>query len=80
MNWNVVLETHNAACFTGHFQAAKPILCLRWPQIAKIAPKLLPVAASSQLHPAAIPSIRIAEFQKTRAPLTHADAVSLKST
>jgi hypothetical protein len=79
MNWNVVLEHAMPPCFTGHFHAAKPILCLRWPQAAKIAPKLLPVAASSQLHPAAIPSIRLAAFQKTRAPLTDADAVSLKS-
>ena len=36
-------------------------------------------AASSQANPAPIPRIELAAIQKTRAPLTDAAAVSLKS-
>jgi hypothetical protein len=79
MSWNVLLERTMPPRFTGRSQAAKPNLCLRWLPAANITPKMLPVAASSQVNPASIPSIRLAAIQKTRAPLTDAHAVSLKS-
>jgi hypothetical protein len=79
MSWNVLLERTMPPRFTGRSQAAKPNLCLRWLPAAKITPKMLPVAASSQVNPASIPSIRLAAIQKTRAPLTDVHAVSLKS-
>ena len=41
---------HNAARFTGRSQAAKPNLCLRWLPAAKITPKMLPVAPTSQVN------------------------------
>ena len=78
MSWNVLLERTMPRRFTGRSQAAKPTLCLRWPPAAKITPKMLPVAASPG-NPAPIPCIRLAAIEKTHAPLTDADAVSLKS-
>ena len=54
---------------------AQPLLPL--PPDARMPPTMLPAAASSQLNPASIPIIRLAAIQKTRAPLTHADAVRL---
>jgi hypothetical protein len=80
MSWNVLLEpTMPPRSITGS-QAAKPNRCLRCPPVAKIMPKMLSVAAASQVTPAPIPCIWLAAIQKTRAPLTHADAISLKST
>jgi hypothetical protein len=80
MSWNVLLERTMSPRFTGRSQATKPNRCLRCPPAAKITPKMLPVAAASQVNPAPIPCIWLAKIQKIRAPLTHADAVSLKST
>ncbi len=80
MSWNVLLEPTMPPHFTGRSQATKPNRCLRCPPAAKITPKMLSVAAASQVNPAPIPCIWLAAIQKTRAPLTHADAVSLKST
>ena len=79
MSWNALLERTMPPRFTGRPQAAKPTLCLRGPPAAKITPKMLPIVASCQPNPATIPCIRLAAFQKTHAPLTDADPVSLKS-
>ena len=79
MSWNVLLEPTLPPCFTSCSQATKPNRCLRCPPAAKITPKMLSVAAASHVNPAPIPCISLTAFQKTRAPLTHADAVSLKS-
>jgi hypothetical protein len=79
MSWNVLLEHTTPRPFTGRSQAAKPTLCLRWPPAAKSTTKMLPVVAPSQVYPAPIICIRLAAIEKTRAPQTDADAVSLKS-
>ena len=79
MSWNALLEHTMPPRFAGRPQAAKPTLCLRWPTNTNITPKMLPVAAASQVNPATIPCIRLAAFPKTRAPLTNAGPVSLKS-
>ena len=80
MSWNVPLEPTLPPRFTGRSPATKLNRCLRRPPAAKITPKMLPVAAASQANLPPIPCIWLAAIQKTRAPLTHTDAVSLKST
>jgi hypothetical protein len=79
MSWNAPLQPTMPPRFTGRSQATKPNRCLRCPPAAKIMPKMLPAAVSSQVNPAPIPCIRLAAIQKTRAPLKNADTVSFKS-
>ena len=78
MSWNVLLEHTTPRPFTGRSQAAKPTLCLRWPPAAKSTPKMLR-SWLLLVYPAPIPCIQLAAIEKTRAPQTDADAVSLKS-
>jgi hypothetical protein len=80
MSWNALLEPTMPPRFTGRSQATKPNRRLRCPPATKITPKMLSLAAAPQVTPAPIPCIWLAAIQKTRAPLTHADAVSLKPT
>ena len=79
MSWNALLERTMPPRFTGCFQAAKPILCLRCLQAAKIVLKMLPAAAASPIKLAANSCIRLAANRITLALLTDADAVPLKS-
>jgi len=80
MNWNALAGPHNAASLCRSLPSRKahplPLLAEKRQHDAK----RLPVAASSQANPAAIPCIRLSAIQKTRAPLTDADATLLKST
>jgi hypothetical protein len=79
MSWNVLLEHTMPRRLTGRSQAVKPTLCLRWQPAAKTTAQNEAGRGDVSSKAAPIPSIRLAAIQKTRAPLTDADAVSLKS-
>ena len=79
MSWNVLLEPTLPPCFASCSQAQSPTVASAARRPRRERPKMPPVAAAPQVNPAPIPCISLAAIQKTPAPLTHADAVSLKS-
>ena len=79
MSWNALLEPTLPPCFTSCSQATKPNRCLRCPPAAKTTPKDAAGRGGVSSKTCANPLHLACCDPKTHAPLTHADAVSLKS-
>jgi hypothetical protein len=80
MSWNVLLEPTLPPCFTGRSQATKLNRCPPLPAGREDNAQDAAGRGGVSCKPCAYPLHLAYRNPKTRAPLTHADALSFKST